>query len=63
VVPRGAVVEVHDGGTLHEPLPGVRPPASGQRAGWGGWVARQTCEVLHVWRDDAGTHVRMLAGA
>jgi anti-sigma regulatory factor (Ser/Thr protein kinase) len=63
MVPRAAVVEVHDGGTLRDPLPGVRPPAAGQRGGWGVWVARQTCEVLHVWRDDAGTHVRMLASA
>jgi anti-sigma regulatory factor (Ser/Thr protein kinase) len=62
-VPRAVVVEVHDAGLLRDPLPGVRPPAASQRSGWGVWVARQTCEVLHVWRDGAGTHVRLHAGA
>jgi hypothetical protein len=41
----------------------VRPPAASQRSGWGVWVARQTCEVLHVWRDGVGTHVRLHAAA
>jgi anti-sigma regulatory factor (Ser/Thr protein kinase) len=62
-VERACVVEVHDSGSLGDPLPGVRPPSSTQRSGWGVWVARQTCEALHVWRDGAGTHVRMHAAA
>jgi anti-sigma regulatory factor (Ser/Thr protein kinase) len=61
--PRALVVEVHDSGRLGDPMPGVRPPESTQRSGWGVWVARQTCEALHIWRDDAGTHVRLHAGA
>jgi anti-sigma regulatory factor (Ser/Thr protein kinase) len=61
--PRAFVFEVHDSGRLGDPLPGVRPPSSTQRSGWGVWIARQTCEALHVWHDAAGTHVRLHAGA
>lgn len=51
--------EVHDPGTLSDPLPGlVAPPATVQR-GRGLWIARQLCDVLHVWTDVRGTHVRM----
>lgn len=56
------VFEVHDSGELGDPLPGVRPPHRGQQQGWGVWIARQTCDALHVWRDDVGTHVRVHAG-
>jgi anti-sigma regulatory factor (Ser/Thr protein kinase) len=58
-VPGAVVVEVHDSGRLTDPLPGIAPPAPGQRSGWGVWIARQTCEAVHLWSDPAGTHVRL----
>ncbi|MGH3565727.1 MAG: ATP-binding protein [Pseudonocardia sp.] len=57
----GVVCEVHDGGTLDDPLPGLRPPHPGEPRGRGVWIARQLCDLLHVWRDSAGTHVRVRA--
>ncbi|NMH98157.1 ATP-binding protein [Pseudonocardia acidicola] len=57
----GLVCEVHDGGTLTEPLPGLRAPHPSEPRGRGVWIARQLCDLLHVWRDGEGTHVRMHA--
>jgi len=59
--PDRLICEVHDSGSLREPLPGLRPPhPSGQR-GRGMWIARQLCDQLHVWSDVRGTHVRLQA--
>ncbi|MDN5860332.1 MAG: ATP-binding protein [Pseudonocardia sp.] len=58
----GAVCEVHDHGTLHDPLPGLAAPHSSDPRGRGVWIARQICESLHVWSDSSGTHVRLHAG-
>lgn len=55
----GCVVEVHDGGSLSEQLPGMGKPTPDQPRGWGMWVARQTLDHLHVWSAPDGTHVRM----
>lgn len=57
--PDGVVCEVHDGGRLTDPVPGLRPPHPGERRGRGIWVARQLCDTLHVWSDVRGTHVRV----
>lgn len=57
----GVVCEVHDGGTLDDPLPGLRPPHPGEPRGRGVWISRQLCDLLHVWRDPRGTHVRIRA--
>ena len=53
--------EVHDGGRLVDPLPGLRAPHPSDPRGRGLWIARQLCDLLHVWGDDAGTHVRIRA--
>jgi len=58
----GFVCEVHDGGTLGDPLPGLRAPHPSEPRGRGVWIARQLCDSLHVWADRSGTHVRMRAG-
>jgi anti-sigma regulatory factor (Ser/Thr protein kinase) len=58
---RGLVCEVHDGGRLTDPLPGLRAPHTADPRGRGLWIARQLCDLLHVWSDDAGTHVRIRA--
>jgi anti-sigma regulatory factor (Ser/Thr protein kinase) len=57
----GLVCEVHDTGDLGEPLPGLVAPHPAEARGRGVWIARQLCDLLHVWRDAAGTHVRMHA--
>ena len=53
------VCEVHDRGILGDPLPGLQAPHPADPKGRGIWIARQLCDVLHVWGDAAGTHVRM----
>ena len=58
---RELVCEVHDGGRLVDPLPGLRAPHPSDPRGRGLWIARQLCDLLHVWGDDAGTHVRIRA--
>ena len=58
---RGLVCEVHDGGRLADPLPGLRAPHPGDPRGRGLWIARQMCDLLHVWSDTGGTHVRIRA--
>jgi anti-sigma regulatory factor (Ser/Thr protein kinase) len=57
----GLVAEVHDRGRLADPLPGLRAPRPGEARGRGIWVARQLCDVLHVWHEPDGTHVRVRA--
>ena len=61
--PDELVCELHDGGDLGLPLIGLAPPHPSQARGRGTWIARQLCDALHVWRDDSGTHVRLLAHA
>ena len=48
-------------GRLADPLPGLRAPHPSDPRGRGLWIARQLCDLLHVWGDDAGTHVRIRA--
>ncbi|WP_181783738.1 ATP-binding protein [Pseudonocardia pini] len=57
----GLVCEVHDVGHLTEPLPGMVAPHPADPRGRGVWIARQLCDLLHVWQDGAGTHVRLHA--
>jgi anti-sigma regulatory factor (Ser/Thr protein kinase) len=59
--PDRVVCEVSDSGALREPLPGLRPPHPSSPRGRGMWLARQMCDLLHVWTDDRGTHVRLQA--
>jgi anti-sigma regulatory factor (Ser/Thr protein kinase) len=58
---RELLCEVHDGGRLADPLPGLRAPHPADPRGRGLWIARQLCDLLHVWSDAAGTHVRIRA--
>ncbi len=61
--PGELVCELHDEGDLGLPLIGLAPPHPSQARGRGTWIARQLCDSLHVWHDDSGTHVRLLAHA
>jgi anti-sigma regulatory factor (Ser/Thr protein kinase) len=53
------ICEVHDRGVLSDPLPGLQAPHPSDPKGRGIWIARQLCDLLHVWGDASGTHVRM----
>jgi anti-sigma regulatory factor (Ser/Thr protein kinase) len=55
------VCEVHDSGSLARPLPGLSLPHPARSRGRGIWIARQLCDLLHVWSDGDGTHVRIEA--
>lgn len=57
----GLVCEVHDRGPLADPLPGLLAPHPSDPRGRGLWIARQLCDLLHVWTDGGGTHVRIRA--
>jgi anti-sigma regulatory factor (Ser/Thr protein kinase) len=57
----GLICEIDDGGTLRDPLPGLQAPHPAEPRGRGVWIARQVCDILHVWADEHGTHVRMRA--
>lgn len=61
--PGELVCELHDRGSIRQPLIGMAPPHTSQARGRGTWVARQLCDSLHVWRAPDGTHVRLLARA
>jgi anti-sigma regulatory factor (Ser/Thr protein kinase) len=56
---RSLTCEVHDSGVLGDPLPGMRLPHPAEHRGRGVWIARQLCDLLHVWSDHDGTHVRL----
>jgi anti-sigma regulatory factor (Ser/Thr protein kinase) len=57
------ICEIHDKGLLADPLPGLRPPHPSNARGRGLWIARQLCDMLHVWSDATGTHVRLQTGS
>jgi anti-sigma regulatory factor (Ser/Thr protein kinase) len=56
---RALICEVHDTGRLPAPLLGLRAPHPASPRGRGVWIARQLCDLLHVWSDLRGTHVRL----
>jgi anti-sigma regulatory factor (Ser/Thr protein kinase) len=58
---RELLCEVHDGGRLVDPLPGLHAPHPSDPRGRGLWIARQLCDLLHLWGDETGTHVRIRA--
>ncbi len=59
--PDALVCEVRDHGPLADPLPGLLAPHPSDPRGRGLWIARQLCDLLHVWNDGTGTHVRIRA--
>lgn len=63
VQPGALVCEVRDRGALADPLPGLLAPHPSDPRGRGLWIARQLCDLLHVWTDEGGTHVRIRAAS
>jgi anti-sigma regulatory factor (Ser/Thr protein kinase) len=59
--PDRVICKVTDSGLLRDPLPGLHPPHPSSPRGRGMWLSRQMCDLLHVWTDERGTHVRLQA--
>jgi anti-sigma regulatory factor (Ser/Thr protein kinase) len=53
------VCEIHDEGTITDPLVGTRKPPPGASGGHGLWLVRQICDLVELTSDGNGTTVRM----
>ena len=53
------VCEVHDEGTITDPLVGSSKPPPGASGGHGLWLVRQVCDLVELTSDANGTTVRM----
>ncbi len=53
------VCEIHDEGTISDPLAGQRKPPPGASGGHGLWLVRQVCDLVELTSDGNGTTVRM----
>lgn len=53
------VCEVHDEGTITDPLVGKHKPPPGASGGHGLWLVRQVCDLVELTSDENGTTVRM----
>ena len=53
------VCEIHDEGTIADPLVGQRRPAPDANGGHGLWIVRQVCDLVELTSDASGTTVRM----
>lgn len=53
------VCEIHDQGTITDPLVGRSKPLPGASGGHGLWLVRQVCDLVELTSDASGTTVRM----
>jgi anti-sigma regulatory factor (Ser/Thr protein kinase) len=53
------VCEIHDEGTIADPLAGSRRPAPDANGGHGLWIVRQVCDLVELTSNATGTTVRM----
>jgi anti-sigma regulatory factor (Ser/Thr protein kinase) len=53
------VCEIHDEGTITDPLTGSRKPPPDASGGHGLWLVRQVCDLVELTSDGNGTTVRM----
>jgi anti-sigma regulatory factor (Ser/Thr protein kinase) len=53
------VCEIHDEGTITDPLVGRSKPQPGASGGHGLWLVRQVCDLVELTSDANGTTVRM----
>jgi anti-sigma regulatory factor (Ser/Thr protein kinase) len=53
------VCEIHDEGTITDPLVGYRRPAPDASGGHGLWLVRQVCDLVELTSDAGGTTVRL----
>ena len=57
--PDEIVCEIHDEGTITDPLAGRRQPAPDALGGHGLWLVHQVCDLVELRSDRSGTTVRM----
>jgi anti-sigma regulatory factor (Ser/Thr protein kinase) len=62
VRPGRVVAQVHDPGHMGAITPGLRRPDARSVRGRGVWLARQLCDVLHLWTAVDGTRARLEVG-
>jgi anti-sigma regulatory factor (Ser/Thr protein kinase) len=53
------VCEIHDEGTITDPLAGQRRPAADASGGHGLWLVYQVCDLVELRSDATGTTIRM----
>jgi anti-sigma regulatory factor (Ser/Thr protein kinase) len=53
------ICEIHDNGTITDPLAGRRVPAPDAAGGHGLWLVHQVCDLVELRSDGTGTRVRM----
>jgi anti-sigma regulatory factor (Ser/Thr protein kinase) len=53
------VCEIHDEGTITDPLAGHRKPAPDALGGHGLWLVHQVCDLVELHSDASGTTIRM----
>jgi anti-sigma regulatory factor (Ser/Thr protein kinase) len=53
------ICEIHDSGTITDPLAGRRRPAPDANGGHGLWLVHQVCDLVELRSDEAGTTIRM----
>ena len=53
------ICEIHDDGTIADPLAGRRMPAPDAARGHGLWLVHQVCDLVELRSDGTGTTVRM----
>ena len=61
--PGRVVTQIHDPGHMSIITPGLRRPDALAVRGRGVWMARQLCDVVHLWTTVDGTHARLEIGA
>jgi anti-sigma regulatory factor (Ser/Thr protein kinase) len=57
--PDEIICEIHDEGTITDPLAGRRRPAPDALGGHGLWLVHQVCDLVELHSDETGTTVRM----
>lgn len=53
------VCDIHDEGTITDPLAGRRRPALDASGGHGLWLVHQVCDLVELRSDSSGTTIRM----
>jgi anti-sigma regulatory factor (Ser/Thr protein kinase) len=53
------VCQIHDEGTITDPLAGTRPPSLSGAGGHGLWIVHQVCDQVEIASDETGTTIRL----
>lgn len=59
ISPGRVVAQIDDEGHMNSITPGLRRPDTRSVRGRGVWLARQLCDILHLWTSVDGTHARL----